>query len=86
MEQAEFSLYTDVILLQDLPEEEVYAGDIGSVVEHHFLPNQEPGCSVEFFDMLGNIVAVVTKPLRFFRSPTKRDRPAVRLAAESLQS
>lgn len=80
-----FSLYTDVIVLHDLPEEGIYAGDIGSVVEYHFVANREPGCSVEFFDMLGNTVTIITKPLSFFRLPTNSDRPAVRLAAESLQ-
>ena len=28
-------LYSDVILLRNLPEEDLYAGDIGTVVEIH---------------------------------------------------
>jgi hypothetical protein len=34
--------------------------------------------SVEFFDMTGNTVAVVTLPASALRLPTPADRPAVR--------
>ncbi|OBQ07543.1 MAG: DUF4926 domain-containing protein [Dolichospermum sp. UKL201] len=74
-----FILYSDVILLRDLPEENVYAGDIGTVVEQHDVPGLETGYSVEFFDMLGNTVAIVTLPMSYFRLPNSTDRPAVRL-------
>ncbi|QJB43194.1 DUF4926 domain-containing protein [Dolichospermum flos-aquae] len=74
-----FTLYSDVILLRDLPEENVYAGDIGTVVEQHNVPGLETGYSVEFFDMLGNTVAIVTLPMSYFRLPNSTDRPAVRL-------
>lgn len=65
--------------LRDLPEDNVYAGDIGTVVEKHDIPGLETGYSVEFFDMLGNTVAIVTLPMSCFRLPTCADRPAVRL-------
>ena len=76
-----FSLYSDVILLRDLPEEGLYTGDIGTVVEVHNVPGLETGYSVEFFDMLGNTVGVVTLPRSYFRLPTRADRPVVRLMA-----
>jgi hypothetical protein len=38
----------------------------------------EEGYSVEFFDMTGNTVAVVTVPVSVLRVPTPADRPAVR--------
>jgi hypothetical protein len=38
----------------------------------------EEGFSVEFFDMVGNTVAVVTVPASAVRLPTPKDRPAVR--------
>jgi hypothetical protein len=72
-----FTLYSDV------PEENVYAGDIGTVVEQHNVPGLETGYSVEFFDMLGNTVAIVTLPMSCFRLPTITDRPAVRLMANA---
>ena len=78
-----FSLYSDVILLQDLPKEGLYTGDIGTVVEVHNVPGLETGYSVEFFDMLGNTVGVVTLPMSCFRLPTRADRPSVRLMASA---
>jgi hypothetical protein len=76
-----FPLYSDVILLKDLPEEGLFAGDIGTVVERHNVTGLETGYSVEFFDMLGNSVAVITVPMSDLRQPNQGDRPAVRLMA-----
>lgn len=73
-----YELYSDVILLCDLPEEGLYKRDIGTVVEKHHVKGLKPGYSVEFFDMLGNTVAVVTLPGSSFRTPTHGDRPTVR--------
>jgi len=74
----DFSLYTEVILVQDVPEEGVQAGDVGVVVERHEVAGRETGYSVEFFDMLGNTVAVTSVPGSALRVPTHADRPAVR--------
>ena len=76
-----FELYFDVILTKDLPEEQLKAGDLGTVVERHTAPGQEDGYSVEFFDMTGDTVAIVTLPASLLRSPTHADRPAVRAMA-----
>jgi hypothetical protein len=78
---ADFTHYQDVVLLRDIPEEGLCAGDVGTIVERHDVPGREPGYSVEFFDMLGNTVAVVTLPTSALRAPTRVDRPAVRVAA-----
>ena len=53
-------LYQDVILTVDLPEHGVCAGDVGTLVERPDVPGKEVGYSVEFFDMTGRTVAVVT--------------------------
>ena len=74
----DFTLYTEVILVQDVPEEGVRAGDVGVVVERHEIAGRETGYSVEFFDMLGNTVAIATVPGSALRVPTHADRPAVR--------
>ena len=79
-----FALYTDAILLQDIPEEGVYAGDIGVIVERHDVVGLEIGYSVKFFDLLGNTVAVATVPASVLRTPTATDRPAVRSAQASV--
>ena len=74
----DFSSYTEVILVQDVPEEGVRVGDVGVVVERHEVVGRETGYGVEFFDMLGNTVAVATVPGSALRVPTHADRPAVR--------
>jgi len=74
----DFKLYSDVVLVYDVPEDGLSAGDIGIVVERHDVPGKEPGYSIEFFDMLGNTVAIATLPASALRAPTRRDRPAVR--------
>ena len=74
----DFPLYKDVILLHDMPDDNLRADDIGTVVERHDVRGMETGYSVEFFDMLGNTVAVVTVPGSYLRMPTHADRPAAR--------
>ena len=73
-----FPLYEDVILIVDIPEDGLRMGDVGVVVEKHTVSGMEPGYSGEFFDMLGNTVAVVTLPASSLRRPMPTDRPMVR--------
>lgn len=74
-----FDLYSDVILTRDAGEHGLRAGDVGTVVERHIAPGiAEVGYSVEFFDMTGNTVTVVTFPASGLRLPTPADRPAAR--------
>lgn len=70
----DFPLYSDVILTQDLPEEGLQAGDVGVVVAEHDVAGRERGYSVEFFDMVGNTLAVVTVPAHELRAPTTASR------------
>jgi len=77
----DFQLFTDVVLLSNVPEENLQVGDIGTVVERHEVAGLETGYSVEFFDMLGNTVALATLPGSMLRFPTKSDRPTVRQEA-----
>jgi Domain of unknown function (DUF4926) len=74
-----FELYSDVILTRDIPERGLRAGDVGTLVDRHVVPGvADEGYSVEFFDMSGSTVAVVTVPAGALRPPTPTDRPAVR--------
>ena len=72
-----FDLFSDVILTTDVPAEDLRAGDVGTVVEHH----APDGYSVEFFDMTGQTITVATLPASALRLPTQADRPAVRALA-----
>ncbi len=76
-----FAMFQDVILTVDLPAQGLCAGDIGSLVERHTVPGKEVGYSVEFFDMTGRTVAVVTLPSSRLRAPTAADRPSTRTLA-----
>jgi hypothetical protein len=72
-------LFSDVILTRDVADRGLRAGDVGTVVDRHVVPGvAEEGYSVEFFDMTGNTVAVITVPASALRLPTPGDRPAVR--------
>jgi hypothetical protein len=83
---AELELYKDAILTVDLPNEGLLAGDIGTIVERHHLPGvAEVGYSVEFFDMTGSTVAVVTVPASHLRLPIAADLPAVRKFAKATE-
>lgn len=66
-----YQLYSDVIWLCNLAEEGLDAGDIGTVVQQHHVEELETGYSIEFFDLLGNTVAVATLPRSYLRSQTK---------------
>jgi hypothetical protein len=75
----ELEPYQDAILTVDLPAEGLRAGDVGTVVERHQVPGvAEIGYSVEFIDMTGRTVAVVTVPASSLRVPTSTDLPSVR--------
>jgi hypothetical protein len=80
----DFELYKDAILTVDLPTEGLRAGDVGTVVDRHQVAGvPEVGYSVEFFDMTGRTVGVVTVPASSLRLPTSADRPSVRELSEA---
>lgn len=77
-------MFERAILTVDLPEENLSAGDVGTIVDEHAVPSiDEKGYSVEFFDMTGRTVAVVTVPASSLREPTPADRLSVRVMADA---
>lgn len=57
-------LYQDVALTCDLPEHDLRAGDIATLVD--FVPhpsNGEEGCVLEVFNAVGESLAVIAVPL-----------------------
>lgn len=78
-----FVMFQDVILTVDVPEHRLCAGDVGTLVDQHIVPGKEIGCSVEFFDMTGQTVAVATVPGSALRAPTPADRPSTRTLARA---
>ncbi|MEG3440032.1 DUF4926 domain-containing protein [Pannus brasiliensis CCIBt3594] len=73
-----YVFWSDVILQHDIPEEGLFAGDVGMVVEKHQLEGLEIGYSIEFSNMLGESIAVVTLPESSLRLPTGSDRRSAR--------
>ncbi|HEY4234317.1 MAG TPA: DUF4926 domain-containing protein [Lacipirellulaceae bacterium] len=77
-------MFQQAILTVDLPSEGLHAGDVGTIVDKHGVSGvSETGYSVEFFDMTGRTVAVVTVPESSLRGPTPTDRPSVRVLTAS---
>ncbi|MCA2560461.1 DUF4926 domain-containing protein [Microcystis sp. M40BS1] len=70
-----YELYSNVILSQDIPEEGLSVGDVGTLVEKHQIEGLETWYSVGFFDMLGKTITVVTMAENSLRFPTHEDRP-----------
>lgn len=64
-----------VVLLQDLPEERLHAGDVGTVVHVH---RGGEGCEVEFMTLTGQTVAVATVLASQVRPVSRRDLTHVR--------
>lgn len=78
-----FTLFSEVVLVQDIAEEGLRAGDVGTVVERHDVAGKETGYSVEFFDMLGKTIAVIAVAASMLQQPAHSDIPAVRPAAKA---
>ena len=69
-----FPLYTRVILTQNIPEENLFTGDVGVIVEYHPTTDLYPeGYEVEFFTANGNTLTVVSLPANKLRSVTGND-------------
>jgi hypothetical protein len=80
----QLELYKDAILTVDLSSNGLRADDVGTIVERHQVPGvAEVGYSVEFFDMTGGTVAVVTVAACNLRLPTPSDRPSVRALSKT---
>ncbi len=75
-------LYQRAILTVDIPADKLRAGDVGTLVEKHdVLGVPEVGYSVEFFDMTGRTIAVVTVPASNLREPTTQDLLSARVVS-----
>ncbi len=69
-----FKLFSRVILAKDFPDENLVAGDMGTVVEYHPATTNYPeGYEVEFFAGNGETLAVVSVPASALRAATRKD-------------
>lgn len=67
-----------VVLTTDVPEEDLAAGDVGTIV--HLWKGGE-AFEVEFFTLTGKTAAVATVPASSLRAVGQQDRLHVRVAA-----
>ncbi len=69
-----FPLFSRVILTQNIPEENLLIGDMGTVVEYHPGTDEYPeGYEVEFFSGNGETLTVVSIPGAALRLATNKD-------------
>lgn len=62
--------FSTVVLTEDLPEEDLVAGDSGTVIDIY---DEGTAYEIEFFALSGDTVAVATVELQKLRSATKED-------------
>jgi len=73
-----------VVLLEDVPEDDLRAGDVGVVVEHYPAREDTPeGFEVEVFSAAGQTIAVVSVPATAVREATPQDVLSVRELART---
>jgi hypothetical protein len=78
------ALYQRVVLTQDLPKEELRAGDVGVIVEHYTARADVPeGYELEVFAANGQAIAVVSVPAAAVREATEREVLSVREMARA---
>lgn len=69
-----FKLFSRVVLTQNVLEENLFAGDVGIVVEYHpATGHYSEGYEVEFFAANGDTLVVVSLPAKKLRSVTGND-------------
>ena len=74
-----FPLFSRVILIEDILEENLVTGDMGTIVECHRATNEYPeGYEVEFFAGNGETLDVVSVPATALRQVTRNDLLHVR--------
>ena len=73
--------YEQAVLTKDIPEKQLKAGDVGTVVDVHegeAERGEAEGYSLEFFTLTGETVAVVTVKAESVRPVSAEDRIHVR--------
>ncbi len=76
-----YKLFEEVVLAKDIPEKGLKKGDVATIVEHHPVSGGEHGYSLEFFNALGDTIAVITLPESAIESLTVNEIFSVRSLA-----
>jgi hypothetical protein len=74
--------YSIVVLTKDLPQDELLAGDVGTIVFTHMDKNGQPiGYEIEVFSITGESLTTVGVSLTDVRLACENDRAHARTAA-----
>ncbi len=57
-------LYTDAVLMYDVPEHRLTRSDIVKLVDHHVAPDGTEGYSIEVFNAVAAVAATALEPPR----------------------
>ncbi len=74
-----FESFSRVVITRDIPDQEVYHGDVATIVEQYRdVAGQVIGFEVEVVAANGETLAVASVPVDAVRAPTAGDRVVVR--------
>jgi hypothetical protein len=73
-----YKLFEEVVLAKDIPKRGLKKGDVATLVEHHPVSEGEDGYSLEFFNAVGDTIAVITVPESSIEPLTKDEIFSVR--------
>lgn len=74
-----YTLFEEVILLNDIPTKKLKKGDVATIVEYHPVVGGEDGYSLEVFNAVGDTIAVITVPESAIKPLSKDEVFNVRL-------
>jgi pyrroline-5-carboxylate reductase len=82
--EMELELYREVSIVRDMPDEDLRAGDVATLVDFAAHPHGgEAGAVLEVFNALGESISVITVPISAI-APLRADQvPAVRTVSRA---
>ena len=76
-----YKLFEEIVLSRDIPEKQLKAGDVATIVEYYPVAGGEDGYSLEVFNAVGDTIAVITLPESAIQSFSEHEILSVRSLA-----
>ena len=74
-----YNLFDEVVLAKDIPKKGLKKGDVATIVDYHSVSGREDGYALEFFNALGDTIAVINVPESTIEPLTEEEIFSVRL-------
>jgi len=74
-----YKLFDEVVLTKDIPEKGLKKGDVATIVDYHPVSDRKDGYALEFFNALGDTIAVINVPESAIEPLTEEEIFSVRL-------